>query len=89
MCVLSTASFFPTTTISPFPFSLRRLALFTATAVTIAAVPHLPPPFLPRDGLVITVCKADRVAAAQNGREGDLGGTGEGDADPRVDSTRH
>ncbi|PPQ88600.1 hypothetical protein CVT25_010177 [Psilocybe cyanescens] len=63
-CVLSTASFFPTTTISPFPFSLRRLALFTAAAVTVAAVPHPPPPFSPCNGLVITICEADRVATA-------------------------
>ncbi|PPQ93913.1 hypothetical protein CVT25_007673 [Psilocybe cyanescens] len=64
MRVLSIASFFPTTTISLFPFSRRRLALFTTAAVTIAAVPHPPPPFSPRDGLVITVCEVDRVAAA-------------------------
>ncbi|PPQ91905.1 hypothetical protein CVT25_001171, partial [Psilocybe cyanescens] len=64
MHVLSTASFFPTTAISPFPFSLRRLALFTAAIVTVATVPHPLPPFSPRDGLVITVCEADRVTAA-------------------------
>ncbi|PPQ86033.1 hypothetical protein CVT25_001482 [Psilocybe cyanescens] len=93
MCVLSTASFFPTTTISPFPFSLRCLALFTAAIVTIATAPHLPLPFLPRDSLVITICKADQVAAAllllKIEREGDLGGTGEGGTDTRVDSVRH
>ncbi|PPQ89169.1 hypothetical protein CVT25_006592, partial [Psilocybe cyanescens] len=93
MCVLSTSSFFLTTTISPFPFSLRCLALFTAAVVTVVTIPHPPQPFLPCDGLVITVCEADWVAAASPllkiGREGDLGGTREGGADPRVDGARH
>ncbi|PPQ93937.1 hypothetical protein CVT25_015704 [Psilocybe cyanescens] len=93
MSVLSTSSFFPTTAISPFPFSLCRLALFTTAIVTITTVPHLPLPFSPCDGLVITVCEADWVAAAllllKIGREGDLGGTGEGGADPCVNGVRH